>query len=154
LSFPLLTAAEARGCHDVIHHDAIQEEASLKMLKHFRWNEVEVEHLNPLLERQLVTGEGIMIARLLLRKGARVPKHSHSNEQITNVIQGSLQFVIEGKQLTLRSGEVLCIPPHMPHQVLALEDTVALDTFYPPRQDWLEGNDDYLRQATPATEAV
>jgi quercetin dioxygenase-like cupin family protein len=124
------------------------------MLKHLRWDDVELEHLNPLMERQLVTGAGIMIARLLLRKGAVVPEHSHSNEQVTNVLHGTLRFWIDGRELILRAGEVLCIPPHMPHKVFALEDTVALDTFNPPRQDWLDGNDAYLRQATPETESA
>jgi quercetin dioxygenase-like cupin family protein len=124
------------------------------MLKHLRWNQLQPEHLNPLMDRQLITGEGIMIARLMLRKGALVPEHSHSNEQITHILEGALQFWIDGGTMILRGGEVLCIPPHMPHRVAALEDTLALDTFYPPRQDWLDGDDAYLRQGTSATEAV
>ena len=111
-----------------------------------------MEHLNPLMDRQLVTGEGIMIARLLLRKGALVPEHSHSNEQVTNVLEGALKFWIDGRELVLQEGDMLCIPPHMPHKVVALEDTLVLDTFNPPRQDWLDGNDAYLRQATPENE--
>jgi quercetin dioxygenase-like cupin family protein len=122
------------------------------VLKHLRWNDVEVEHLNPLMDRQLVTGEGIMIARLLLRKGALVPEHSHSNEQVTNVLEGALKFWIDGRELVLQGGDMLCIPPHMPHKVVALEDTLALDTFNPPRQDWLDGNDSYLRQVTTENE--
>jgi quercetin dioxygenase-like cupin family protein len=67
------------------------------------------------------------------------------NEQISQVIEGSLNFFIDGKVLLVRAGEVLCIPPHLPHEVIALEDSVALDIFNPPRQDWIDGDDAYLR---------
>ncbi|MGE0407273.1 MAG: cupin domain-containing protein [Candidatus Korobacteraceae bacterium] len=120
------------------------------MPKHLRWQDVQVEKLSPTLERQMITGERVMLARLLLRKGNVVPEHSHHNEQITNVLEGALKFWIDGKELVVLGGEVLCIPPNMPHKVLALEDTIAIDTFNPPRQDWLDGDDSYLRQKTTA----
>jgi len=115
------------------------------MLKHMKWNEVELEALNPLIDRQMVTGENLMLARVMLKKGAVVPEHSHLNEQLTYILDGALKFWIDGRELVVRSGEVLCIPPHMPHKAEALEDTVDLDVFYPPRQDWLTKQDAYLR---------
>jgi quercetin dioxygenase-like cupin family protein len=116
------------------------------MLKYKRWKEVETERLNPLLERQLITGQELMLARVLLKKGCVVPEHSHHNEQLTYILEGALKFWIDGKEIVVHAGEVLCIPPHMPHKAEALEDTIDLDVFYPPRQDWLNKTDAYLRQ--------
>jgi quercetin dioxygenase-like cupin family protein len=115
-------------------------------LKYVRWNDVELENLNPLLDRQMVVGEGMMLARVLLKKGCVVPEHSHHNEQITYILEGALKFEIDGREITVGAGEVLCIPPHMPHKATALEDTVDLDVFSPPRADWLGKTDDYLRR--------
>ncbi len=119
------------------------------MLKHIRWQDVELEHLNPQLDRQMVCGDKLMLARVYLRKGVIVPEHSHHNEQVTYILEGALKFWIDGKEVVVHAGEVLCIPPHMPHKAQALEDTVDLDVFYPPREDWLSKNDDYLRGERP-----
>ena len=121
------------------------------MLKHIAWKDVEVEHVTPLFERQLITGENLMFARILLKKGMIVPEHSHHNEQLTYVVEGALKFWIDGKELVVHAGEVLCIPPHMPHKAEALEDTIDMDIFYPPRQDWLNKTDAYLRNSEPVT---
>jgi quercetin dioxygenase-like cupin family protein len=120
------------------------------MMKYVTWDSVELETLNPLLQRQFIVGQELMIARVLLKKGSVVPEHSHVNEQITYILEGALQFKIDGKQVVVRAGEVLCIPPNMPHEALALEDTVDLDVFNPPRQDWIEKRDDYLRTEAEA----
>jgi len=118
------------------------------MLQHIRWQDVELEHLNPRLDRQMITGENLMLARVLLRKGVIVPEHSHENEQLTYVLEGALKFWIAGKEIVVSAGEVLCIPPRLPHKAQALEDTVDLDVFYPPRQDWLNKSDAYLRRVS------
>ena len=115
------------------------------MFKHIAWTDVESESLNPLLERQMITGEKVMLARVLLKKGCVVPEHSHENEQLTYILEGSLKYWIGGKVVVVSAGQVLCIPPHLPHKAEALEDTVDLDVFYPPRQDWLNKTDAYLR---------
>jgi quercetin dioxygenase-like cupin family protein len=120
------------------------------MLKHIPWNTVELEDLNPLLQRQFVVGHDLMIARVLLKKGSVVPEHSHVNEQITYILEGALKFDIDGKEIVVRAGEVLCIPPNMPHAAYALEDTVDLDVFNPPRQDWIDKRDEYLRSEAEA----
>jgi quercetin dioxygenase-like cupin family protein len=118
------------------------------MLKHIAWKDVELEQLNPLLDRQMVSGGKIMLARVLLKKGCVVPEHSHENEQVTYILEGALKFSIDGKEIVVREGEVLCIPSNMPHKAEAVEDTVDLDVFYPPRQDWLNKTDIYLRGAS------
>ena len=115
------------------------------MLKHIRWQDVELEKLNPLLDRQLVVGKDLMLARVLLRKGCIVPLHSHANEQVTYILEGALKFWIDAKEIVVHAGEVLCIPSNMPHKAEAVEDTVDLDIFNPPREDWLNKSDDYLR---------
>ena len=116
---------------------------------HTRWSDIPVEPLNPLIGRQFVVGTGTMLARVLLAKGAHVPLHSHVNEQITYILEGTLRFLMheggEPREVTVHAGEVLCIPPSVPHEAFALEDTVDLDIFNPPRQDWIDGTDAYLR---------
>lgn len=113
-----------------------------------RWSDIEVEPLNPLIGRQFVVGTGVMVARVLLKKGAHVPLHSHHNEQVTYILEGALKFALEGKEVTVHAGEVLCIPPNVPHEAFALEDTVDLDIFNPPRQDWIDRDDAYLRSGS------
>ncbi len=114
-------------------------------LKHTNWKDVALEHLNALIDRQMVVGEKMMLARVLMKKGAHVPEHHHHNEQVTYILEGALKFAIDGKEIVVRAGEVLCIPPNMPHEAWAVEDTVDLDVFMPPREDWLAGTDAYLR---------
>lgn len=117
----------------------------LTKMKYFAWKNVEREHLNPLFDRQMVVGDKIMVARVLLKKGAHVPLHHHYNEQVTYILEGALKFAIAGKEIVVRAGEILCIPPDMPHEAWAVEDTVDLDIFNPPREDWLNKTDEYLR---------
>jgi quercetin dioxygenase-like cupin family protein len=127
--------------------DGPQKKASTKTgLKYLAWSAVELENLNPLLQRQFVVGQDIMLARVLLKKGCVVPEHSHHNEQLTYILEGALKFWIDGKEIVVNAGEVLTIPPHMPHRAEALMDTVDLDVFNPPRADWINKTDQYLRQ--------
>lgn len=118
-------------------------------LRHVPWNSVKVEPLNPLLGLHFVVGQNIMLARVLLKKGCIVPEHSHPNEQITFIAEGALRFRIGGKEIVVNAGEVLTIPPNMPHMAEALEDTVDFDVFDPPRADWMNGTNTYLRQDVP-----
>jgi unsaturated pyranuronate lyase len=116
-------------------------------LQYINFEKMPLEHLNPLIDRQFVYGERAMLARVLLRKGAVVPEHSHENEQITYILEGTLRFTMgNGQVITVAAGEVLVIPSHMPHKAEALEDTVDLDIFTPPRADWIAGTDAYLRK--------
>ena len=115
-------------------------------LKYLSWNDVEVEAMNPLLGRQLIVGHQVMLARVLLKKGCIVPLHSHINEQLSYILEGALKFYIDGKEIVVRAGEVLTIPPNMPHKAEAMEDTVDLDIFNPPRADWINKTDSYLRK--------
>lgn len=114
--------------------------------RHRRWKDIALEPVKPLVDRQLIVGDNIMIARVLLKKGAVVPRHSHLNEQVTYVLEGALKFSIQDKEIVVATGEVLTIPAGMPHEAVALEDTVDLDVFTPPRVDWMTGTDAYLRR--------
>src|SRR6266513_38407 len=115
-------------------------------LKYVPWNAVELEDLNPLLQRQFVVGQEMMLARVLLKKGCIVPQHSHHNEQLTYIVEGALKFWIDNEEIVVHAGEVLCIPSNMPHKAEAMEDTVDLDVFTPPRADWIGKTDQYLRK--------
>ena len=118
--------------------------------RHYRWDDIPKEKLNDLLDRRLVTGERIMLAHVYLKKGCVVPRHPHENEQLTYILQGTLRFWLgeDGKeQVDVHAGEVLTIPSNLPHKAEALEDTLDVDIFCPPRQDWLDKTDAYLRGA-------
>lgn len=117
-------------------------------LQYTPWSSIPLENLNPLLQRQFVVGQEIMLARVLLKKGCIVPQHSHHNEQLTYILEGALKFWIDGKEIVVHAGETLCIPSNMPHKAEALEDTVDLDVFAPPRADWINKTDQYLRGKT------
>ena len=116
--------------------------------RHHRWDDLPREELNAGIGRRLITGTSMMIAHVYLRKGAIVPMHSHHNEQITYILEGALRFRMgedEAEVIDVHAGEVLTIPAHLPHTAEALEDTLDVDVFSPPRQDWLDGSDAYLR---------
>ena len=104
-----------------------------------------LEPLNEKLDRRFITGNRMMLAQILLKKGCVVPAHKHENEQITYVLEGALKFEINGKELIVGAGEVLVIPSNVVHAATALEDTLDVDVFSPPRQDWIDKTDDYLR---------
>jgi quercetin dioxygenase-like cupin family protein len=129
----------------IFAEDTTMTESGAKA-KYFKWSDIEIESMSSLLGRQLIVGSNVMVARVLLKKGARVPMHSHHNEQIAYVLEGAMRFLIDGQEIDVHAGEVLCIPPNMPHAAVALEDTVDLDIFNPPRQDWIDKDDAYLRQ--------
>jgi len=117
--------------------------------KYIPWKNVEHEKLNDLIDREMVVGNKLMLARVFLKKGAHVPEHHHHNEQVTYILEGALKFAMDGKEIVVRASEVLCIPSNMPHEAWALEDTLDLDVFDPPREDWLNKTDNYLRRDVP-----
>ncbi len=114
----------------------------------FRWDDLPKEELSPRLARRLITGERVMLAHVYLKKGCVVPRHAHENEQLTYILEGALRFLIGAdgaREVVVREGEVLHLPSNLPHEAHALEDTLDVDIFVPPRQDWLAKTDSYLR---------
>ena len=115
----------------------------------YRWDEMPKEELTETFARRLITGDRVMLAHVYIKKGSIVPRHSHENEQITYILEGGLRFWIgedESQVIDVMAGEVLHIPSMVQHKAEALEDTLDVDIFSPPRQDWLNKTDDYLRQ--------
>ncbi|HVF39791.1 MAG TPA: cupin domain-containing protein [Gemmatimonadaceae bacterium] len=124
-------------------------ESSAASVTHYRWSEVPLEKVNDMLDRRLITGDSMMLAHVYLKKGCIVPKHSHVNEQLTYILEGALRFRLgedQETELVVSAGEVLHIPSNYPHGAEALEDTLDVDIFSPPREDWLKGTDAYLRK--------
>jgi quercetin dioxygenase-like cupin family protein len=123
---------------------------SESLVRHEKWDEINLETVTHDISRRLFTGERMMLAHVHLKKGAIVPKHSHENEQLTWILEGALRFWIgnEGEpgyeERVVSAGEVMYIPSHVPHKAEALEDTFDVDVFSPPRQDWLDGTDAYF----------
>src|SRR5271167_3460685 len=115
-------------------------------MEHYTWDQMEKEILSPTIARKIITGDKAMVAQVFLAKGAVVPEHHHESEQITYILEGALEFHLEGKTVVVSAGQVLRIPSHVPHAAVALEDTLDLDIFSPIREDWLNGQDDYLRR--------
>ncbi len=114
-----------------------------------RWADMPKEKVTDQISRRLVTGQGMMLAHVYLAKGAIVPKHQHHNEQITYIIEGALRFWIgeDGAEVVdVRAGEVLHIPSNVWHKAEALEDTLDVDIFDPPREDWLNHTDAYFHK--------
>jgi quercetin dioxygenase-like cupin family protein len=121
-------------------------------VRHQSWDDVRLEELTPLISRRIITSETTMMAHVLLKKGAIVPAHDHINEQFTYILSGTLRFWIGAHAdapgetyIDVKAGEVLVIPSMVRHRAEALEDTLDMDVFNPPRQDWLDGSDAYLR---------
>jgi quercetin dioxygenase-like cupin family protein len=137
--------ANDKKSHSRAQRAVTKRPAGKAKLQYIPWHTIPLEELNPLLQRQFVVGQEIMLARVLLKRGCIVPEHSHHNEQLTYILDGALKFWIDGREIVVHAGEMLCIPAHLPHKAEALEDTVDLDVFTPPRADWINKADQYLR---------
>lgn len=111
-----------------------------------RWHEQGIEELTPTIGRQVVHTERLTVARILLRQGAVVPEHAHEHEQVATVLSGRLRFRVGDEESVIEAEESVVVPSGVPHSVEALADTVVLDVFAPPRDDWMRGDDAYLRE--------
>ena len=141
--------AGRRFCSDVHLHTQLSLMPDASSVRHVRWSDLPEERVTDLISRRLITGTAMMIAHVYLKKDALVPQHSHHNEQITYILSGALHFWIgadRAREVIVREGEVLHIPSHVPHEARALEDTLDVDVFSPPRQDWLDGTDSYFHK--------
>jgi quercetin dioxygenase-like cupin family protein len=118
----------------------------VSVLQKSSWKSIEVEQLTDKLTRQMISGENATVSQLVLKKVAAVPRHSHMNEQYSWIISGALKFVFDDREILVGEGEVLLIPPNVPHSAVALEDTVDVDIFAPRRDDWIRKDDSYLRK--------
>ncbi len=118
-------------------------------IQYRRWDEVPLETVTDQISRKLITGQQMMLAQVFLKKGAVVPKHQHHNEQFTYILSGGLRFWMgdDGAEvIDVMAGEVLHIPSNVWHKAEALEDTLDVDIFSPPREDWLNHTDAYFHR--------
>ena len=122
------------------------EEDPLSTVEKTSWKSMELEQLNDKLTRQMISGENATISQLVLKKGASVPRHAHTNEQYSWIISGLLKFIFDDREILVGAGELLVIPPNAAHSAVALEDTVDVDIFAPRREDWIKKDDSYLRK--------
>lgn len=106
-----------------------------------RWDEIALEKVTEMISRKIVFGDALLLAHVYLKRGALVPIHQHDSEQVTYVLQGALRVHLDDEEITVREGEVLRIPGGVPHQAEALDDTLELDVFSPPRKEWLTADD-------------
>jgi quercetin dioxygenase-like cupin family protein len=120
------------------------------MLAAQAWETLDTEALSEVISRNMVSGNDGTLARVLIKRGGVVPRHSHRSEQYTMILSGALKFIFDDGELVVRPGEVLVIPAHVPHAAEALEDTVDIDFFAPRREDWITKKDDYLRRGLRA----
>ncbi|WP_335965468.1 cupin domain-containing protein [Galbibacter sp. PAP.153] len=119
------------------------------MLEKQDWDSIPEEQVNPSMSRKLLYGEKIMIAKMKFKDGFVVPQHSHENEQITQVEKGTMRFWFganKEQEVELKAGESIVIPPNVPHEAMMIGDVEETDTWAPPRKDWLDGTDNYLRE--------
>lgn len=119
------------------------------MLEKITWDEVPSEQVAPGMKRKIIAGQKLMIAKMQFEDGFHVPLHSHENEQITEVISGTIRFWFgedREQQMDLHAGEMVVIPPNLPHEALMIGVVEEIDHWAPPRQDWLDGTDDYLKK--------
>ncbi len=111
----------------------------------YSWDEVPEERLREDISRKIISGDRVMAAHVFLKKGAVVPPHSHESEQMTYILEGLLELTLPGGVFSVGEGQVLVIPSNVEHSAVALEDTLDMDVFSPIREDWLTGDDHYLR---------
>lgn len=118
-------------------------------LEKINWEDIPEEQVTPSMTRKMIYGDNIMIAKMTFKDGFLVPLHQHENEQISEVISGTIRFWFgpnKEQEMDLHAGESVVIPGNLPHAALMIGDVVAMDVFSPPRQDWIDGTDDYLRK--------
>jgi quercetin dioxygenase-like cupin family protein len=118
------------------------------MVNKIHWDDVPEEQVTPKMQRKLVYGDKVMIAKMKFKDGFQVPLHHHENEQITQVISGTIRFWFGAEReqvFDLNAGEVVVIPANVPHEALMVGDVEEIDTWSPIRKDWLDGTDSYLR---------
>jgi len=116
------------------------------VVTHHRWDDITAEQINPTISRQYICADRVTVARFELKRGAVVPQHAHENEQVSYIVSGALKFILDGRDIVVRGGEVLQIPPNIAHAAEAIEDTVAIDVFSPIRQDWIDKTDTYFHR--------
>ncbi len=119
------------------------------MVQKVNWADVPVEEVTPKMQRKLIYGEKVMIAKMKFKDGFLVPLHSHENEQVTQVLSGTIRFWLGANKeetFDMHAGDTVVIPANVPHEALMIGEVEEIDTWTPIRKDWLDGTDNYLRK--------
>jgi quercetin dioxygenase-like cupin family protein len=106
----------------------------------YKWDTVAVEQLTDSIKRRMIVGTNEMLVRWEFTKGAVAARHSHPHEQIVVMVHGKLRLIVGDAETIMGNDDIVVIPPNTPHEAYALEDTVVIDVFSPPREDFLTGN--------------
>ena len=105
-----------------------------------------MEKINELLYRQYLHGTNVTFVKWTAKKGAVVPLTHHVNEQVTWITTGLAEVYSQGRRYVMKAGDIMIVPPNVPHEFIFLEDTIDIDIFAPARQDWLDRTATYLHQ--------
>ena len=105
-------------------------------MPNYNLNELKIKVLAPGIETQLVHTDTVSISYVRLKKGAILPLHWHVNEQISTIIEGELEFTVEGETTILKNGIVSVIPSNAKHSAIALTDCYIIDVFHPVREEY------------------
>jgi len=119
--------------------------------QHTSWDKLPVDRMSELISRQMLSGDNGTLGRYVFARGAIVPRHSHVSEQYTFIVSGAVKFVFDDREVVLNGGDLLFIPANVPHSAEALEDAVDVDFFAPRREDLINREDAYVRDAQPAS---
>jgi quercetin dioxygenase-like cupin family protein len=95
-----------------------------------RWEEIPLERLTEMASRRVIAGARQQLAHVWLKRGALVARQAHPAEQIVFVMDGAMRYRVDGpgEEVVLRTGDVLVIPANVPHQAIALDDSLVLQT--------------------------
>lgn len=112
----------------------------------YHFDGLPIEKMSDLISRQYIYAAQSMLVKWIFKKGAEVPLHHHMNEQITWITKGAVKVYSQGREYTVKAGDVIVFPANVPHRFVALEDTIDIDVFAPARQDWIDNQANYIKK--------
>lgn len=99
-------------------------------------SELQQDFPMPLISRRRIVGENMMVSHVILEKGFSLAAHSHENEQFVVMLSGRAKFTLGApdstREVEVKTGQVLVLPPHEPHGCIALDRCEIFDIFSPP----------------------
>ncbi|MCB0632680.1 MAG: cupin domain-containing protein [Saprospiraceae bacterium] len=106
-------------------------------MSHFKQTDhIESKELFPGFHARMIHTDGLTIVYFDIKAGSILPEHHHIHEQVTNVLEGTLELTVDGETFACTPGTVVTMPPHAPHSGRALTDCKVIDVFRPVREDY------------------
>jgi len=99
-------------------------------------DDIPAREIRPGFFGKIIHGDSSTLAYWEIKKGSRLPEHSHLHEQITLILDGELEMVIGGEKYLLTAGATHAIPSQVPHSAFAVTDCKVIDSFAPARDDY------------------